>query len=314
VQTCLQKGKGYFCAPFENSFQIAYLIYFKVFGFNIKDYAQLTKMRLASLVVFSAAMTFLLGSHGPINWALFGWLIAGGLLVTGSSNAFNQIMERELDKLMDRTSTRPLPDYRMTLVEAYTIALVSGLSGLVILYYFVNPLSGILGTIALFSYVFAYTPLKRITPFAVFVGAIPGAIPTALGYVAATGKLDFAAFVLFSIQFFWQFPHFWAIAWVVNDDYLKAGFQLLPTKKRDKGSAMQTVIYALALIPVSVLPYLYHISGIYSLVVLMLAALWFLWKAIVLYQQCSIEAARKLMFASFVYLPVVLIALVLDKV
>lgn len=286
----------------------------KVFVFNLKDYAQLTKMRLASLVVFSAAMTFLLGSQSPINWTLFMWLTIGGFLVTGSSNAFNQIMERELDKLMDRTTGRPLPDYRMTLLEAYTIALVTGLGGLFILYYFVNVWSGILGTIALFSYVFAYTPLKRITPFAVFVGAIPGAIPIALGYVAATGELSNAAFILFAIQFFWQFPHFWAIAWVLNDDYLKAGFELLPTKKRDKGSAMQTVVYALALIPVSVLPYLFHISGFYSMIVLLITALWFLYKAYMLYRECSIEAARKLMFASFVYLPVVLIALVIDKV
>jgi protoheme IX farnesyltransferase len=285
-----------------------------VFVFNLKDYAQLTKMRLASLVVFSAAMTYLLGSEGSIDWVKFGWLMLGGALITGSSNAFNQIMERELDKLMERTSTRPLPDYRMSLTEAYTIALVSGLCGNFILYYFVNFWSGILGTIALFTYVFAYTPLKRITPFAVFVGAIPGAIPTALGYIAATNQLSFQAFILFALQFFWQFPHFWAIAWVVNDDYLKAGFELLPTRKRDKGSAMQTVVYTLALLPVSVMPWLANLSGIYALMVLVMMALWFLYKAIVLYNECSIDAARKLMFASFVYLPVVLIALVLDKV
>jgi len=285
-----------------------------VFVFNLKDYAQLTKMRLASLVVFSAAMTFLLGSGDSIDWVKFAWLLTGGVLITGSSNAFNQIMERELDKLMERTSNRPLPDYRMSLTEAYAVALVSGLGGSFILYYFVNFYSGILGTIALFSYVFAYTPLKRITPFAVFVGAIPGAIPTALGYIAATNTLSFEAFILFALQFFWQFPHFWAIAWVVNDDYLKAGFELLPTRKRDKGSAMQTVVYTLALLPVSIMPWLVKLSGVYSMVVLVIMALWFLYKALVLYNECSIEAARKLMFASFVYLPIVLIALVLDKI
>ncbi|MBL7926736.1 MAG: protoheme IX farnesyltransferase [Bacteroidia bacterium] len=271
-------------------------------------------MRLASLVVFSAAMTFLLGSGDSIDWVKFAWLLTGGVLITGSSNAFNQIMERELDKLMERTSNRPLPDYRMSLTEAYAVALVSGLGGSFILYYFVNFYSGILGTIALFSYVFAYTPLKRITPFAVFVGAIPGAIPTALGYIAATNTLSFEAFILFALQFFWQFPHFWAIAWVVNDDYLKAGFELLPTRKRDKGSAMQTVVYTLALLPVSIMPWLVKLSGVYSMVVLVIMALWFLYKALVLYNECSIEAARKLMFASFVYLPIVLIALVLDKI
>lgn len=271
-------------------------------------------MRLASLVVFSAAMTYLLGTSYPIDWLKFLWLNVGGLLITGSSNALNQIIERELDKLMDRTNMRPLPDYRMTLTEAYAIALTTGLGGLLLLYFYVNPLSGILGSIALFSYVFVYTPLKRITPFSVFVGAIPGAIPTALGYVAATGELSHAAFVLFALQFFWQFPHFWAIAWVVDDDYKKAGFELLPTKKRDKGSAMQALIYAMALIPVGVMPYVFHISGFYSMIVLMLAALWFIWKAYLLYKDCTIEAARKLMYASFVYLPVVLIALVLDKV
>lgn len=285
-----------------------------MFVFNLKDYAQLTKMRLASLVVFSAAMTFLLGSGDSIDWVKFAWLLTGGVLITGSSNAFNQIMERELDKLMERTSNRPLPDYRMSLTEAYAVALVSGLGGSFILYYFVNFYSGILGTIALFSYVFAYTPLKRITPFAVFVGAIPGAIPTALGYIAATNTLSFEAFILFALQFFWQFPHFWAIAWVVNDDYLKAGFELLPTRKRDKGSAMQTVVYTLALLPVSIMPWLVKLSGVYSMVVLVIMALWFLYKALVLYNECSIEAARKLMFASFVYLPIVLIALVLDKI
>ena len=286
----------------------------RVFAFRLKDYAQLTKMRLASLVVFSAAMTYLLGTSFPIDWAKFLWLIAGGFLITGSSNAFNQIMERELDRLMERTSNRPLPDYRMSLTEAYTIALFTGLSGQIILFYFVNPTCGILGTIALFSYVFAYTPLKRFTPFAVFVGAIPGAIPTALGYIAATGEISFAALILFAIQFFWQFPHFWAIAWVADDDYKKAGFELLPTRKRDKASAFQTMIYAFALIPVGLMPYLFKLSGFYSMIVLMLAAAWFIWKAVVLYRECSIDAARKLMFASFVYLPVVLIALVLDRV
>ncbi len=281
----------------------------------MRDYAQLTKMRLALLVVFSAAMAFIMGSDGDLNWSKFILLILGGFLVTGSANAFNQIMERDLDKLMDRTQARPLPDLRMKSQEAIAVATVFGIAGLLILSVFMNLTSGILGLLALLSYTIIYTPLKRITPFAVFVGAFPGAIPPLLGWVAATNQFGIEAWVLFSIQFIWQFPHFWAIAWVLNDDYKKAGFELLPSKGgRDKSSAFQAFVYAFSLIPVGLTPYFFKITGVVSLVIIAIAGIVFAWQAWRLYKECSLKAARQLMFGSFVYLPIVQIALVLDKI
>jgi protoheme IX farnesyltransferase len=281
---------------------------------KIHDYAQLTKMRLALLVVFSAAMAFLMGSGGDLNWGKFLLLILGGFLVTGSANAFNQVMEKDLDKLMNRTLNRPLPDLRMKTMEALIVATLFGVSGLLILTIFMNPASGLLGLIALLSYTIVYTPLKKVTPFAVFVGAFPGAIPPLLGWVAATNNFGTEAFVLFSIQFIWQFPHFWAIAWVMDEDYKKAGFELLPSKGgRDKSSAFQAFIYAFTLIPVGLTPYFFKISGIVSLVVISIAGIIFAWQAWKLYSDCSIKSARQLMFGSFIYLPVVQIILVLDK-
>jgi protoheme IX farnesyltransferase len=211
---------------------------------KIKDYAALVKMRLASLVVFSAAISFLLAPSSTFIWSKFLSLILGGFLVTGSSNAFNQIIERDLDKLMNRTHDRPLPAGRMSVNEALWLASITGLVGLSILWLYINPLSAFLGLLALMLYTLVYTPLKRVTPFAVFVGAFPGAIPPMLGWVAATNNLDLVAWILFTIQFIWQFPHFWAIAWVLDDDYKKAGFKMLPSPGgRDKNSAFQTMVY-----------------------------------------------------------------------
>lgn len=280
---------------------------------KLKDYGVLTKFKLSGLVVFSAAMTYLLADNLPIRWGGFVLTIIGGWLVTASSNAFNQIIERDLDKMMNRTMHRPLPTGRMQKPEAIMVALITGIAGVLILSVFINLLTGMLAAFSLLSYVLLYTPLKRITPLSVFVGAIPGALPAMLGYTAATNQLTYAAWVVFFIQFFWQFPHFWAIAWVMDDDYKKAGFIMLPTTHRDKGSALQTLLYALALLPVIVLPYIFNISGVVSLVIIALLTLWFIRLAFLLYQTCTIEAARKLMFGSFVYLPVTFIALVLDK-
>jgi protoheme IX farnesyltransferase len=281
---------------------------------RLTDYAQLTKMRLSLLVVFSAAMSFIMGSGGSVEWVKLVLLVLGGFLVTGSANAFNQIMEKDLDKLMDRTLSRPLPDERMKSSEALWLALIMGVSGLFILTWFMNMASGILGLIALASYTVMYTPLKRVTPFAVFVGAFPGAIPTLLGYVAASGTFDTTAWVLFSIQFIWQFPHFWAIAWVMDDDYRKAGFELLPSKGgRNQASAFQAFIYAFSLLPVGILPFMFKVSGLLSLVVITFAGLLFTMQAWRLFKRCDIASARQLMFGSFVYLPVVQIILVIDK-
>jgi len=282
---------------------------------RITDYAQLTKMRLTLLVVFSAAMGFIMGSEGAFNWINFLLLIIGGFLVTGSANAFNQVIEKDLDKLMDRTQTRPLPDKRMKTTEALFVAVAFGITGLFTLTYFMNVASGILGFVALVSYTVMYTPLKRVTPFAVFVGAFPGAIPPLLGYIAATNHFGAEAWVLFSIQFLWQFPHFWAIAWVMDEDYKKAGFELLPSKGgRDTSSAFQAFIYAFSLIPVGLMPYFFNISGVISMLIITLAGILFTLQAWRLYRECTLKAARQLMFGSFIYLPVVQISMVLDQI
>lgn len=281
---------------------------------RITDYAQLTKMRLALLVVFSAAMAFLMGSDGAVDWVKLGLLTIGGFLVTGSANAFNQVIEKDLDKLMDRTLSRPLPDSRMKPLEAVIIAIISGVAGLFILTFYMNIACGILGFLALASYTVMYTPLKRLTPFAVFVGAFPGAIPPLLGYVAATNHFGTEAWVLFAIQFIWQFPHFWAIAWVMDDDYKKAGFELLPSKGgRNKASAFQAFVYAFSLIPVGLTPWIFNITGTISMVIIVIAGIYFTLQAWRLYRDCTIYRARQLMFGSFIYLPVVQIAMVLDQ-
>jgi len=238
-------------------------------------------------------------------------------LVTGASNGFNQIIERSLDKLMDRTQNRPLPQERMSVTESIVLATVMGVSGVVILWVFMNPMSGILGATALILYTVVYTPLKRVTPFAVFVGAIPGAIPPLLGYVAATtgfGEIKFQAWVLFVVQFIWQFPHFWSIAWVLDDDYKKAGFQMLPSPGgRDKSSAFQVLVYTLFLLPISLFPVLFGMSGVVSAIIITISGLFFAYLAYKLYRDCTVESARKLMFGSFIYLPVVQLAVMIGK-
>jgi protoheme IX farnesyltransferase len=287
---------------------------------KVSDYAQFVKMRLASLVVLSAAISFVIGSNEQgqaINWTKMLMLILGGFLVTGSSNGFNQIIEKNLDKLMDRTQNRPLPQDRMSINESFVLAAIMGIVGILVLWIFVNPLSGILGTLALILYTAVYTPLKQITPFAVFVGAFPGAIPPLLGHVASTsgfGEIQFQAWVLFAVQFMWQFPHFWAIAWVLDEDYKKAGFRMLPSLGgRDKSSAFQVLVYTLFLLPISLFPVLFGMSGSISAVVISICGILFSLQAYKLYQDLTIESARKLMFGSFIYLPVVQLAVMIGK-
>ncbi len=283
---------------------------------KMRDYAMFMKFRLASLVVLSAAIAFIACSE-VLNWASLGWLVLGGFLVTGSSNGFNQIIERNLDGLMTRTQNRPLPLGRMSVTEAIILASITGIIGIAILWIFMNPLSGILGFLALLLYTFVYTPLKRITPFGVFVGAFPGAIPPLLGCVATTsgfGEIPLLGWILFAGQFMWQFPHFWAIAWVLDDDYKKAGFKMLPSPGgRDKGSAFQVLIYTLFLYPISLLPVMFHYSGTASAFVISACSLYFLYQAYQLYKECTIEAARRLMFGSFLYLPLVQLAVMIGK-
>lgn len=283
---------------------------------KVRDYAQFIKLRLASLVVLSAAISYVIASH-EVNWSKMLLLVLGGFLVTGSSNGFNQIIEKNLDKLMDRTQNRPLPQERMSYNESFLLAFITGAIGIAILWIYMNPLSGILGLLALILYTVVYTPLKRITPFAVFVGAFPGAIPPLLGYVAASegfGEIKFEAWVLFSVQFMWQFPHFWAIAWVLEDDYKKAGFRMLPSLGgRDKSSAFQVLVYTLFLLPISLLPVLFGMSGIVSAIIISICGIFFCYQAYNLYKECSIEAARRLMFGSFIYLPIVQLAVMIGK-
>jgi heme o synthase len=287
---------------------------------KVSDYAQFVKMRLASLVVLSAAISFVIGSNEQgqaINWTKMLMLVLGGFLVTGSSNGFNQIIEKNLDKLMDRTQNRPLPQDRMSINESFVLAAIMGIAGILVLWIFVNPLSGILGTLALILYTAVYTPLKQITPFAVFVGAFPGAIPPLLGHVASTsgfGEIQFQAWVLFAVQFMWQFPHFWAIAWVLDEDYKKAGFRMLPSLGgRDKSSAFQVLAYTLFLLPISLFPVMFGMSGSISAVVISICGILFSLQAYKLYNDLTIESARKLMFGSFIYLPIVQLAVMIGK-
>jgi heme o synthase len=283
---------------------------------KIRDYATFMKFRLASLVVFSAAIGFVAAS-GKVDWAQMGWLLLGGFLVTGSSNGFNQIIERNIDKLMTRTQNRPLPQDRMSVSEALILASLSGIIGIGILWYFMNPLSGILGALALVLYTVVYTPLKRITPLAVFVGAFPGAIPPLLGCVATTsgfGEIPLIGWIFFVGQFIWQFPHFWAIAWVLDDDYKKAGIRMLPSLGgRNKSSAFQILVYTLFLYPISLMPVMFHFSGTISALVISFCSIYFLFQAYTLYKECTVEAARKLMFGSFFYLPAIQLAVMIGK-
>ena len=282
---------------------------------KLQDYGQLMKLRLASLVVFSAVMGFVIGSTGHFEWQQLWLLVLGGFLVTASSNAFNQVIEKDFDKLMDRTSQRPLPAGRMTMNEAMIAATLMGVGGVLILWLYMNPLCGILGALSLALYTLLYTPLKRITPFAVFVGAIPGAMPPLLGWVAARNEIGFEAILLYTIQFIWQFPHFWSIAWILDDDYKKAGFKLMPSPGgRDHSSAFQTMVYSICLIPMGLMPLMFHFSGGISTVALIVSGFIFTIPAFRLYKTLSMESARKVMFSSFIYLPVVQIVLMLDNI
>jgi protoheme IX farnesyltransferase len=274
---------------------------------------QLLKLRLSWLVVFSALTSYFMGATN-FTWVDPLWLTLGGFLVTGSSNAFNQIIERRLDLLMARTENRPMPKGRLSVAEALIFSSITGILGIAILWVCMNPLSGMLGIGALVSYVAIYTPLKRVTPFAVFVGAFPGAIPPLLGWVAATGEIGIQGLVLFAVQFIWQFPHFWALAWVLEDDYLKAGFHMLPAADgRSKTSALQILIYTAGLLPIGFLPFLFRMISPAALIITILAGIYFLRKALKLHQTLEVSDAKALMFASFIYLPVVQLAMMFDS-
>lgn len=280
------------------------------------DFSKLIKTRLTSLVVFSASISFLIGSraNGHIIWIDWVKLIVGGFLVTSAANAFNEIIEKDLDKLMKRTKDRPIPSGKMTTGQALVLGLGMGMAGTYLLGS-LNLLTGLLSVFSILLYAFAYTPLKRISSIAaVFVGAIPGALPPLIGYVAAQvhGRIDEIAIILFSIQFIWQFVHFWAIAWVLDDDYKLAGFRLLPSGKRDLTSAVITFIFAIVLVPVSLLPTIYGYGGYWVGGVSLICSLIFLYQSFMLLRTRQIPEARKLMFGSFFYLPLVQIMFLVD--
>jgi protoheme IX farnesyltransferase len=278
-----------------------------------KAYFQLLKFRLALTVAFSSAIGYLLGAQ-EFNWSLASLVLLGGLAVTGSANTINQIHEIDLDKLMKRTAKRPLPMGVLSQTEAWLFAIVVGSLGLFILGYFFNPLTAALSLLSLILYGFIYTPLKTISPVCVAVGAIPGGMPPLLGWVAATGVLGVEAWVLFGIQFMWQFPHFWAIAWVLDEDYKKAGFKMLPTPGgKDLRTAFQIMTYTLLLIPLSLLPLQFGMAGKTSALIAVVCGVLFLMQTFYLMRTCSKKAAMNIMFGSFLYLPIVQIALVFDK-
>lgn len=279
---------------------------------RFKDIATLAKLRLSMLVVISAAACYFFAG-GTMSIDLF-YLIGGGFLITGSSNGFNQIIERETDKLMPRTQNRPLPQGRMSVTEAVILSSSFGVLGALLLFQ-LNFLSGILGILALVLYAAIYTPMKKISPWAVFVGAFPGAIPPMIGVVAVTGKFDLVAGTMFLVQFMWQFPHFWAIAWVKDEDYAKAGFSLLPMKSRkSKQSAFLIVLYALLMVPTSLLPWVYEWTSDITLYVGTILGLWFFLVAYKLFIKMEDKYARSLMFASFIYLPLIQFLYVFDKI
>jgi heme o synthase len=282
------------------------------------DFSKLIKTRLTVLVVFSASISFLIGgmakskTHGVINWENWAILIVGGFLVTAAANCFNEIIEKDYDRLMKRTMDRPIPAGRMTTGQALVLGLFMAIFGTYLLGS-LNLDTGLLSVFSIILYAFVYTPLKRKNGVvAVFMGAIPGALPPLIGYVAGYGTIDRIALILFGIQFVWQFTHFWAIAWVLDDDYKLAGFRLLPTGKRDRASAAITFIITIFLIPVSWLPTYYGYGGYYVGIVSLICSLLFLYQSFQLLRTLEIKAAKRLMYGSFIYLPVVQLMFLFD--
>ena len=282
---------------------------------KLREVVVLFKLRLASLVVVSAILGYLLGvAEGGFSWLGIVGLTVAGTLLTGASNALNQVLEIREDGLMQRTADRPLVRGTLSIPEAVFAALLAGGIGTALLWFQFGPLSGILGFMSLFMYVALYTPMKKHSPWAVFVGAFPGAFPPMLGFVAATGHFGLGPGLLFAMQFMWQFPHFWAIAWVLDDDYAKAGFRLLPSAGgRDRRSAFLILLYTLFVIPVGMLPWVFGTVGPLAMMVAVICGMVMLVPAVRLFLSQDKADARKLMFASFLYLPVVQFAYVLDR-
>lgn len=282
---------------------------------RLSDYAQLLKFRLTASVVFSASAGYLMAAE-VFSISTFIALVLGGFLIVGASNAYNQVWERDRDALMNRTKNRPCATGRLSVTEALVVSTVALIAGMGLLYS-INHLSAIFGLSSVFLYTLVYTPLKAKTPWAVLVGAFPGAIPFMLGWVAATNDFDIEPGILFALQFLWQFPHFWAIGWVAYDDYAKAGYYLLPNRKADNTAASLIIIYTMWMIFVSILP-VFEFTGTLSLsipsaILVLILGGWMLSKGITLKRHPSKENARKLMLTSVAYLPLVQIIYVVDR-
>ncbi|WP_086477024.1 heme o synthase [Arenibacter amylolyticus] len=285
------------------------------FAMYFSDFKEITKVRLAVSVVFSSIAGYMLGAV-EVNLVSILILAFGGYCMVGASNAYNQVIERDLDALMKRTRNRPIPAGRMSVATAMTIAVTLTILGIVTLY-FLNPKTAMFGAISIFLYTSVYTPLKTKTPLSVFVGAFPGAIPFMLGWVAATDNFGIEPGTLFMIQFFWQFPHFWALGWMLDDDYKKGGFKMLPTGKKDRGTALQIIMYTLWMILISIIP-VFGFTGRLQLsvgaaVLIFIMGLVMLFFAFRLYEKRDNASARKLMLASVSYITLMQLVYVIDK-
>ena len=281
---------------------------------NIRLFLELIKFRLSFLVTFSAVFGFLLSSNYINYFSLF-ILIISGFFITGSSIINNQIIEKDSDKLMNRTKNRPLPTNKISSRNALFISLALSITGLILMVLFLNKLTALLSFFSLIIYTFLYTPLKKVGPIAVFVGAIPGALPPLIGWAASTNDISLEALIIFSIQFIWQFPHFWAIAWVSDDDYKRAGFKLLPNNgKKNFSTAVNIMTYTMFLIPLGLLPTIFGITGLTSGVVAVVCAILFLIQTLRLIKDYSKTSALRIMFGSFIYLPVVQLTYIFDKI
>ena len=294
-----------------------------VLAAKVKDYFQLIKFTLSFMVVFSTVVSFLIAPNeilyvrSKVISVLL--LFVGGMLITGSANAINQVLEKNTDAMMKRTAKRPVASGRMSVHEATTFAVLAGAIGIFILAYWFNYQSASVGLFSLLLYGFVYTPLKKINSVAVLVGAIPGALPCLIGWVAATGEFSIGGWILFGIQFLWQFPHFWAIAWLAHQDYTTAGFKLLPGDKGPtKFTALQTIIYSAMMIPFGFMPYFVGITdtgtrGIICMAILFICNLWMVYVSVLLFKNMDIKSARKVMFSSYFYLMIVLLALFVGR-
>lgn len=281
---------------------------------KVKDYFQLIKFTLSFTVVFSCVVCYLLAPNVKFDLLSVVVLFVAGMLITGSANAINQAIERDTDALMKRTAGRPVASGRMTVDEAWTFAVIAGIAGVLLMWGWFNLMSAAISLLSLCLYAFVYTPLKKINSISVLVGGLPGALPCLIGWAAGTNQLNEGGWVLFAILFLWQFPHFWAIAWVAHKDYEKAGFKLLPgAGGPTKFTALQTVIYSMLMIPVGMLPYYFHISGIVYFWVLLGCNLGMVFMSILLFIEMNVNAARRVMFSSYFYLMIVFLSLLFDK-